>query len=132
MFLLRYTQVDPAFTYAHTLCGHEQANNEDLDKAMQSFRTSILQDDRHYNAWYGLGSIYYRQEKFEMAEYHFRRALGINVASSVLLCYLSMALHAQGLEKKSEEALAVLAQATAADPRNPQVGGVTKSRLALV
>jgi hypothetical protein len=26
----------------------------------------------------------------------------------------------------------VLAQATAADPRNPQVGGVTKSRLALV
>ena len=44
--------MDPSFTYAHTLCGHEYANNEDLDKAVQAFRHSLLHDDRHYNAWY--------------------------------------------------------------------------------
>jgi anaphase-promoting complex subunit 3 len=87
-FFQRALQLDPAFTYAHTLCGHEQVNNEDLEKAVESFRAAILHSDRHYNAWYGLGSIYFRQEKYELAEYHFRRALGINPASSVLHCYL--------------------------------------------
>jgi tetratricopeptide (TPR) repeat protein len=87
-FFQRALQLDPAFTYAHTLCGHEQVNNEDLEKAVESFRAAILHCDRHYNAWYGLGSIYFRQEKYELAEYHFRRALGINPASSVLHCYL--------------------------------------------
>ena len=114
-------QVDASFTYAHTLCGHEYANNEDLEKAVQSFRLSLLHDDRHYNAWYGLGSIFYRQEKYEMAEYHFRRALNINAASSVLRCYLSMSLHAQSNEGKSIEALDVLAQACKVDPKNPQL-----------
>jgi anaphase-promoting complex subunit 3 len=120
-FFQRALQVDPTFTYAHTLCGHELANNEDLEKAIQSFRTALLHDDRHYNAWFGLGSIYYRQEKFELAEYHFRRALSINAVSSVLRCYLSMALHAQGDEDKSLEALQVLAQACKIDPKNPQL-----------
>ena len=46
-----FYQIDPCFTYAHTLYGHELANNEDLDKAVQSFRHSLLHDDRHYNAW---------------------------------------------------------------------------------
>ena len=50
-FFQRALQIDPTFTYAHTLCGHELANNEDLEKAVQSFRNSLLHDDRHYNAW---------------------------------------------------------------------------------
>jgi anaphase-promoting complex subunit 3 len=76
-----------------------------------------------YNLYgrYGLGSIYFRQEKFEMAEYHFRRALAINAVSSVLRCYLSMALHAQNDDNKSFEALDVLIQACKVDPKNPQV-----------
>jgi hypothetical protein len=56
-----------------------------------------------------------------MAEYHFRRALGINSMSSVLRCYLSMALHAQNDDNKSFEALDVLIQACKVDPKNPQV-----------
>lgn len=63
-------------------------NNEDMEKATESFRQALLYSDRHYNAWYGLGTIYYRQEKYELAECHFRRALAINPASSVLHCYL--------------------------------------------
>ena len=56
---------------------------------------------------YGLGTIYLKQEKFQvcaslsarvqlsleqLAEYHFRRALEINPRNSVLHCYLGMAL----------------------------------------
>ena len=56
-----------------------------------------------------------------MAEYHFRRALSINAVSSVLRCYLSMALHSQNDDIKSSEALDILIQACKVDPKNPQV-----------
>jgi tetratricopeptide (TPR) repeat protein len=81
-------QIDPYFTYAYTLCGHEHVNNEDMEKAVTAFRQAILNNDRHYNAWYGLGSIYYRQENFESSEYHFRKARSINNRCSILDCYL--------------------------------------------
>ena len=54
---------------------------------------------------FGMGHIYYRQEKYGMAEYHFRRALNINPRSSVLRCYLGMALHKL---KRNGEALDML------------------------
>jgi hypothetical protein len=50
-YFQRALQVDPSFTYAHTLYGHELVSNEDLEKAIGCFRTAVLQDDRHYNAW---------------------------------------------------------------------------------
>jgi anaphase-promoting complex subunit 3 len=120
-FFQRALQIDPTFTYAHTLCGHELVNNEDLEKAIMSFRRAIQLDSRHYNAWYGLGSIFFRQEKFDLAEFHFRKAIAINPVSSVLKCYLSMVLHAQNSDEKSAEALSLLEVASASDPRNPQV-----------
>ena len=120
-FFQRALQIDPFFTYAYTLCGHEHVNNEDMEKAITSFRTAVLCNERHYNAWYGLGSIYYRQERFEMSEYHFRRARSINPRSSVLDCYLGMALNAQGSVGKIFEALEVLSDASQRDPQNPQV-----------
>jgi anaphase-promoting complex subunit 3 len=120
-FFQRSLQIDAGFTYAYTLTGHEHVSNEDLDKAVESFRAAILHNDRHYNAWYGLGSIYYRQERYELAEFHFRRALGINPASSVLHCYLGMALHAQANASKSSEALDVLMKACEKDRSNPQL-----------
>ena len=91
-FFQRAIQIDPGFTYAYTLSGHEYVSNEDFDKAIECYRHAIRTDDRHYNAWYGLGQIYFRQEKYEVAEFHFRRALGINTGSSVLCCYVGMAL----------------------------------------
>jgi hypothetical protein len=90
-FFQRALQIDPYFTYAHTLSGHEHVNNEDTDRAIACFRQAIFCNDRHYNAWYGLGSIYYRQERFEMSEYHFRKAREINARSSVLDCFLGTA-----------------------------------------
>eukprot|EP00965_Chrysotila_dentata_P016358 541297-Pleurochrysis_carterae.AAC.1 len=41
---------------------------------MSCYRAAIKLDERHYNAWYGLGSVYYRQEKYDFAEHHLRKA----------------------------------------------------------
>lgn len=115
-FFSRAIQLRPDFAYAHTLCGHEHTAKDDWEKAMVSYRTAIRYDERHYNAWYGLGNVYFRQEKFDFAEHHFRKALAINPGSSPLYCYLGMSLHANG---KTRDALEMLKNAIAVDPRNP-------------
>ena len=116
-FFQRAIQLDPDFSYAYTLCGHEYISNEDFDKAVTFFRNAIRTHDRHYTAWFGVGTIYYRQEKYQLAEYHFRRAIDINSRSSVLYCYLGMVLHAK---KQLKEALHVLDCASKLDPVNVQ------------
>ena len=37
-----------------------------------------------------MGMIYYKQEKFSLAEIHYRKALSINPHSSVILCHVGM------------------------------------------
>lgn len=117
VFFERSLQLDPSFTYTHTLSGYEYMANEDFDKAMSCFRNGIRLDERHYNAWYGMGAIYHRQEKYDLAEYHFQRAVQINPQSSVLRCNLGMSQYSNG---KPVEALNTLAEAFRLDPHNPQ------------
>ncbi len=54
---------------------------------------------------YGMGQIFFRQEKYDTALTHFRKASTINPASSVLRCYCGMALHKL---KRLDEALVLL------------------------
>jgi anaphase-promoting complex subunit 3 len=112
----RAVQLDSRVAYAHTLCGHEYSALEDYENSIKLYRSALQVDERHYNAWYGLGVVYLRQEKFEFAEHHFRRAFQINPCSSVLMCYLGMALHAL---KRNEEALEMMENAIFADKKNP-------------
>ena len=114
-FFQRALQLDPRFTYAHTLCGHEYFANEDFVNSLRCYRNAIRIDAQHYNAWYGIGQIYYKQEKYEMTEYHYRRALEINRNSSVLRCCLGKTLHKMGC---TDEALDLLDEAVAKDPNN--------------
>uniref|UniRef100_A0A1B0GM77 Cell division cycle protein 27 homolog n=1 Tax=Phlebotomus papatasi TaxID=29031 RepID=A0A1B0GM77_PHLPP len=62
-FFERAVQVDPEFVYSYTLLGHEFVITEELEKAMSSFRTAIVKNHRHYNAWFGIGTIYSKQER---------------------------------------------------------------------
>ncbi|KAI9343630.1 hypothetical protein BDR26DRAFT_819140 [Obelidium mucronatum] len=86
----RAVQINPNFTYAHTLSGHEYISMEDHDKAMQCFRTAIRCDKRHYNAWFGMGYIYLSQEKYDLAEFHLNHALLINHANPILVVYMGL------------------------------------------
>lgn len=133
-FFQRALQVDTNFAYAYTLLGHEYVLTEELDKALACYRNAIRVDPRHYNAWYGVGMVYYKQEKFSLAEVHFRRALSINTQSSVLLCHIGVVRilvrirpnhntnisgpQVQHALKKSDSALATLNKAIVTDPKN--------------
>ncbi|KAL2335320.1 hypothetical protein Fmac_016533 [Flemingia macrophylla] len=112
----RAVQLNPRFAYAHTLCGHEYVVLEDFENGIKCYQSALRVDSRHYNAWYGLGMLYLRQEKLEFSEHHFRMAFQINPRSSVILTYLGTALHAL---KRSEEALAIMEKAILADKKNP-------------
>ena len=39
---------------------------------------------------YGIGTIYSKQERYLLAEIHFKRALSINTQSSVLMCHIGV------------------------------------------
>lgn len=108
--------LDSRFAYAHTLSGHEYVALEDFENGIKCYQRALQVDERHYNSWYGLGVIYLRQEKFQFAEHHFRRAFFINPRSSVLMCYLGMSLHSL---RRNEEALEMIEKAILADPKNP-------------
>ncbi|KAL2842447.1 hypothetical protein BJX68DRAFT_244695 [Aspergillus pseudodeflectus] len=88
----RATQLDPHFAYGFTLQGHEYVANEEYDKALDAYRSGISADSRHYNAWYGLGTVYDKMGKLDFAEQHFRNAAKINPTNAVLICCIGLVL----------------------------------------
>ena len=86
-------QVDPSFSYAYTLLGHEYVTIEELDKALQCFRSAVRVDRRHYNAWYGIGLTYYKQERYKLTEMYYNKALAINPHNPILMCHLAVVSH---------------------------------------
>ncbi|KAL0477993.1 anaphase-promoting complex subunit 3 [Acrasis kona] len=114
-FFERAITTCPQFTYAHTLAGHEHFANDDMDDALECYRNAIRIDSRHYNAWYGLGTVYLRQEKYPMAELHFMRALSINDKSSVLYCYCGISMMGS---HRYQDALGMLDQSLLIHPQN--------------
>lgn len=130
-------QVDPDFAYAHTLLGHEFVLIEELDKALMSFRNATRLDPRHYNAWYGIGLTYYKQERFQLADMYFKKALKVNPHNSVLMCHVAVvrpverrlrdrclkfrtfcSLQVQHSQQKTEKALETLNAACQLTPKN--------------
>ncbi|KAH8153153.1 uncharacterized protein LAJ45_02740 [Morchella importuna] len=88
----RATQLNPKLAYAFTLQGHEHVSNEEYEKALSSYRSAIAADSRHYNAWYGLGKVFEKMGKYDIAEKHFRTATKINPTNAVLVCCVGMVL----------------------------------------
>lgn len=86
----RATQLDPKFAYAFTLQGHEHVANEEFDKAMQAYRYAISADNRHYNGWYGLGNVYERMGKYDIAEKHYKAAAQINPNNTMLVVRIGL------------------------------------------
>ncbi|KAI9370569.1 protein bima [Aspergillus egyptiacus] len=99
----RATQVDPHFAYGFTLQGHEYVANEEYDKALEAYRNGISADYRHYNAWYGLATVYDKMGKLDAAEQHFRNAAKVNPSNAVLICCIGLVL-----EKKNNPKAALV------------------------
>ncbi|CAB3370463.1 Hypothetical predicted protein [Cloeon dipterum] len=115
-FFKRAVQLNDKCAYAFTLLGHEHVQTEELEWGLTCFRTAIRLDLRHYNAWLGLGSIYYKQERYHLADLHFKKAYAINPHSSVVMNFVAVSLQAL---KKSDEAMKILNKAIRANPENP-------------
>jgi len=60
--------------------------------------------------------IYYKQERYPLAEFYFKRALSINGHSPVLKCHVAIVEHAMG---RTDRALHGLNSALEAEPLNP-------------
>lgn len=88
----RATSYNPKLAYAFTLQGHEHVSNEEYEKALVSYRSAVTADTRHYNAWYGIGKVYEKMGKYEVAEKHFKSAAKINPLNPVLVCCVGMVL----------------------------------------
>uniref|UniRef100_A0A1L8DX40 Cell division cycle protein 27 homolog n=3 Tax=Nyssomyia neivai TaxID=330878 RepID=A0A1L8DX40_9DIPT len=115
-FFERAVQVDPEFVYSYTLLGHEFVITEEMEKAHSSFRTAILKNHRHYNAWFGIGTIYSKQERYALAEIHYQRALKINPRNSVVMVHIGVA---QGYQRQNDRAMHTFNQAMKFDAKDP-------------
>lgn len=73
-------------------------------------------DSTHYNAWWGLGSIAQKQEKYSEAHHHFKSAIDINQRSAILWTYLGITLHNCG---QTVAALQCFEKAEQLDPKIP-------------
>lgn len=111
----RATQLDPQFAYGFTLQGHEYVANEEFEKALDAYRCAIGADNRHYNAWYGLGKVYEKMGKWAIAEQHYRTAARINPGNAVLICCIGMVLERL---KQNERALEMYTRACKLAPKS--------------
>ncbi|CAI2171944.1 17875_t:CDS:10 [Funneliformis geosporum] len=112
----RAIHLDPKFTYAHTLSGHESMANGNFEKAQEHFRNALNTNKRHYNALYGLANYYMTCDKKSKAEYHYKMAMGINPNHAVLMCCLGKVYEKMG---KNEEARKLYDHACQVTPRTP-------------
>lgn len=50
-FFQRALQLDPEFSYAYALLGHEKTTVEDFEGALTCYRNAIRWNPRLYSAW---------------------------------------------------------------------------------
>lgn len=84
---VRARQVDPTHSYAHSLEGYECLALDQRSEAESAFREAIRQDIRHYNAYSGLGELWYRKENDDKARNYYQAALDINPTPALMNRY---------------------------------------------
>ena len=111
----RAAAIDKSSSYALALAGHELLLFDSLTEAAKLFRQAIDRNPHEWSAWYGIGSVHFRQDNFNAAEYYMRKALDLNPRSSVLCYVYAMVLRKCG---KDDEALPMFDKALELDPMN--------------
>jgi anaphase-promoting complex subunit 3 len=111
----RAIQLAPECPYAYTLQGHEHCENDAYEKAQESFRLAIRANNRHYNAWYGLGMVFHRLGNLDLAEHHYLKASTINPSNAVVICCIGGILEQSG---RLTEALELYKKACDIQPKS--------------
>lgn len=74
----------PNYAYAYTLAGYEALELGNREQGIRYFRQALHVDERHWNAFAGLGQVYLHNDKRQAAVYYYRRALAIHPFNAVL------------------------------------------------
>ncbi|KAA0183970.1 Anaphase-promoting complex subunit 3, partial [Fasciolopsis buskii] len=115
-----FIDVCPTSAYTYTLLGHEHSVLEEFDRALTAFRHALRLDPRQYNALFGISNVYYKQEKFELAEAHLARAVALFSHSPLLLTNLGALRGRLGrLDDGPGSALHLVTLACKLQPKNP-------------
>ena len=88
----RAASIDKSCSYALALAGHELLLLESITEASKLFREAIDRNPLEWSAWYGLGSVHFKQDNFRAAQYYMKKALNLNPNSSVLHYVYAMVL----------------------------------------
>lgn len=111
----RAANLDKNCSYALTLAGHESLSIDMLKDASSFFRQAINRNPFEWSAWYGLGSVCFKQNDFCSAEYYTKKAIEINPMSSVLYYIYATILSKSG---RTTESLQMIENSLKLDPHN--------------
>lgn len=78
-FFKRAIQINPRYSLAFSLCGHELVQIEDIKNAQNFFEKGLsVENNRNYKCFWGIGNIKMKQEKYQEALKYFLQAKQIN------------------------------------------------------
>jgi tetratricopeptide (TPR) repeat protein len=97
--------------YTQAMQAYEQ---KALIKAADLFKKATEKDDQFVNAWYNLGAVNYRLERYADAQYAFQKALWRSPSDMEIRYHLAMSLNKLN---RNSEALQQLERITAASPK---------------
>ncbi|KAA1071558.1 anaphase-promoting complex subunit cdc27 [Puccinia graminis f. sp. tritici] len=82
----RATQLSRTESYGYTLSGHESLMLSEYSRSLVFFRESIRRNSKtNYNAFFGLGECFYKQDRFRLALFFFNHARIINPNNPLIL-----------------------------------------------
>ena len=95
LYFQRALKLNPKYTGAWTLMGHEYVELKNTPAAMEAYRKAADISPRDYRAWYGLGQAYEILSMPLYALYYYRKACTVRpydarMWSAVAGCYLSL------------------------------------------
>lgn len=94
----------PNWAYAFTLAGYEAFELGFKDRSVKYFRQAINVERRHWNAFAGLGRVYFESEHYTSSEYYYRRAITIHKTNPLLWDVYGSVLSAQEKFQEAEDA----------------------------
>ncbi len=111
--------IDPSLSIPNFYLGAALAKEGRNEAAISAFQRAIELQPNFADAHYELALLYYSLDDFTLAETHLRQCLRFNQNSSLAAILLGQLLAKDG---RKLEAIDLLTQAAAIDPKNEDVG----------